>query len=219
MAVFMKIQFAGTLFGAALLFTAVGCGGGDNNLSPDAVTTDGRAFDASTRFANESDMLSWLRQEEKLAHDVYVALIDKAPPFTNISASEQSHTDAIKALLAQYGIPDPAANLAAGVFSIPALQTLHDSLVAKGTRSVLDAITVGLEIEELDIVDIREMRDVVVHAEVLTTLDNLERGSRNHLRAFWKQLQQNGGTYVPTHLSEAEFMAIATSPQEMGGAR
>ena len=214
----MKVQFAGTLLGAALLFTAA-CGGADN-LSPDAAAAaDGRTIDASTRFATEGDMLSWLRQEEKLAHDVYVALIDKAPPFTNIAVSEQSHTDAVKALLTQYGIPDPAANLAAGVFSIPGLQTLHDNLVAKGTRSVLDAIAVGLEIEELDIADLREMRDIVVHADVLTTLDNLERGSRNHLRAFWKQLQQNGGTYTPTHLSQTEFLAIATSPQEMGGIR
>ncbi len=213
----MKTAWFVILFGtAAGIASVAACGSNDGN-APDAALADSRVIDASTRFANEGDMLGWLRQEEKLAHDVYVALIDKAPPFTNISASEQTHTDAVKALLVQYGLPDPAANLAAGVFSIADLQTLHDALVAKGSRSVLEAIAVGLEIEELDIADIREMRDIATHADVLTTLDNLERGSRNHLRAFWKQLQQNGGTYVPTHLSQTEFLAIATSPQEMGG--
>lgn len=213
----MKRTIAALIFASTTLLAAA-CGDGQgNNDQPDAGSVaDARVTDASTRFASEADMLSWLRQEEKLAHDVYIALIDKAPPFTNIAASEQTHTDAVKALLLQYGIPDPAASLAPGQFSIPALQALHDALVAKGTRSVLDAITVGLEIEELDIKDIREMRDIASHADVLAMLSNLERGSRNHLRAFWKQLQQNGGTYTPTHLTQAEFDSIANSPQEMG---
>ena len=214
----MKRSLAVLLFASTtVLAAACGDGQGSNN-QPDAGTVaDARIIDASTRFANEADMLSWLRQEEKLAHDVYVALIDKAPPFTNISASEQTHTDTVKALLIKYGIPDPAASLAVGQFSIPELQALHDALVAKGIQSVLNAISVGLEIEELDIVDIREMRDIARNADVLDMLTNLERGSRNHLRSFWKQLEQNGGTYTPTHLTEAEFLAIATSPQEMGG--
>lgn len=212
----MNRTIAALIFASSTLVAAA-CGDGQGTNQPDATAlADARVIDASTRFASEAEMLSWLRQEEKLAHDVYIALVDKAPSFTNIAASEQTHTDAVKALLLQYGIPDPAANLAAGQFSIPALQALHDALVAKGTRSVLDAITVGLEIEELDIADLREMRDIATHADVLAMMTNLERGSRNHLRAFWKQLQQNGGTYTPKHLTQAEFDAIATSPQEMG---
>jgi hypothetical protein len=46
--------------------------------------------------------------------------------------------------------------------------------------------------------------------------DNLLRGSRNHLRAFMKVLVQQGGSYVPQYISQAEFDAIVNSPVETG---
>ena len=174
------------------------------------------AADASARFADEAALLRWLREEEKLAHDVYVALQGRSMIFTNIAASEQSHTEAVKTLLDRYGIPDPSAGRAAGSFADPALQSLHDALVARGRASSVAALQVGAEIEELDIADIREMRGVATHADVRATLDTLERGSRNHLRAFWRQLQMAGASYTPQHLDAAEFRAIAESASETG---
>ena len=96
------------------------------------------------------------------------------------------------------------------------MKSLYDALVARGSASNVAALQVGAEIEELDIADIREMRTVARSADVLATLDNLERGSRNHLRSFWRQLQMMGASYTPRHLPAAEFTAIAESAMETG---
>jgi hypothetical protein len=210
-----------TLLTLALTASLSACGdpgGSGNGNRTDAAPYDAPtvAADASTRFADEAALLRWLREEEKLAHDVYVALQGQSGAFANIAASEQTHTEAVRSLLVRYSIPDPAAGRAQGSFADPALQALHDALVAQGRASVVAALQVGAEVEELDIADIREMRTVARSADVLATLDNLERGSRNHLRSFWRQLQMMGASYTPRHLPAAEFTAIAESAMETG---
>jgi hypothetical protein len=45
---------------------------------------------------------------------------------------------------------------------------------------------------------------------------NLTRGSRNHLRSFDRTLRQMGQTYTPEFISQAQYHAIASSPQEKG---
>ena len=196
-------------------------GNGGNGGNRDAAAYDAPAYDAATadgsaRFADEAAMLRWLREEEKLAHDVYVSLQGRSMVFTNIAASEQSHTEAVRTLLDRYGIADPSAGRAAASFADPALQALYDTLAARGGTSNVAALQVGAEVEELDIADIREMRGVATHADVRATLDSLERGSRNHLRSFWRQLQMAGAGYTPQHLDAAEFRAIAESAPETG---
>lgn len=166
--------------------------------------------------ADEAAMLPSLREEEKLAHDVYVALDAQAPQFANIAASEQTHTDAVRTLLERYNLADPAAGRAAGSFAGPAFMALYTQLVTAGQRSTVEALRVGVEIEELDLHDLAEMQPKADHSDVANTLSNLARGSRNHLRAFWSQLTAAGGTYTPRHLDEATFRAIVTSPQETG---
>ena len=53
----------------------------------------------------------FMREEEKLARDVYLTLYDawRLAPFANISVSEQKHMNAMLLLLRKYGLPDPAA--------------------------------------------------------------------------------------------------------------
>ncbi len=57
----------------------------------------------------EIDDLVYLREEEKLARDVYLHLYNTWGQwiFENIAASEQQHMDAVKTLLDRYGIHDP----------------------------------------------------------------------------------------------------------------
>lgn len=57
----------------------------------------------------ESTSLVFMREEEKLARDVYITMINKwgSKIFSNISTSEQTHMDAILMLLNKYNIPDP----------------------------------------------------------------------------------------------------------------
>jgi hypothetical protein len=162
------------------------------------------------------DGLIFMREEEKLARDVYEFLGAKwnLAIFGSIAASEQTHTDSIATLLTRYGIPDPAVNTARGEFTIPALQTLYDQLVVLGSRSVVDALTVGAMIEDLDIVDLQNRATSV--PDIQAVYENLEKGSRNHLRSFVAQLAQNGATYTPQYLTQAEFDEIVSSPVERG---
>ncbi len=160
-----------------------------------------------------------MREEEKLARDVYTELGSQwdVQVFTNIAASEQTHMDAVKALLDKYGIDDPAATTAPGEFTDPALQTLYDQLVAKGSGSLIDALTVGATIEDLDIADLRASASAA--ADVQSVWDNLETGSRNHLRAFTSQLERNGATYTPQYISQADYDAIVAGGTETGSGR
>ena len=106
----------------------------------------------------EAEGLIFMREEEKLARDVYLTLYDQwnIPIFQNIARSEQTHTDAIKNLLDTYGLVDPMVNDKIGVFVNPDLQALYDQLVEMGSQSLSDALKVGIAIEEIDILDLKK---------------------------------------------------------------
>jgi hypothetical protein len=82
----------------------------------------------------EAKGLLYLREEEKLARDVYAQLyaVPGSHVFARISQSEQRHFDALKVLLDRYGLSDPAADKGVGLFSDGGLQTLYSDLVTKG---------------------------------------------------------------------------------------
>ena len=160
--------------------------------------------------------LAQMREEEKLAHDVYATLGDQwgLRVFSNIAASESTHTAAVKTLLDRYGLADPSDGLAAGEFSDPAMQSLYDTLVAQGSESLVAALTVGATIEDLDIADLQTLATDT--PDIALVYANLEKGSRNHLRAFTKQLDKNGATYTPAHITQEQYEAIIDSDMERG---
>lgn len=162
--------------------------------------------------------LMWMREEEQLARDVYVALGElwDLRIFDNISRAETAHVEAVSGLLDLYGLDDPAAGNDTGTFTDPALQRLYDQLVEDGSRSPEKALEVGALIEELDLVDLAARSAATDTAEIATVYANLERGSRNHLRAFVSQLDSRGVTYAPTQLDSATFEAIVSSDTERG---
>ncbi len=166
----------------------------------------------------EKSSLLQMREEEKLALDVYSKLYDvwKVTAFNNISQSESTHTNAVKSLLDRYDIADPAKT-EAGKFSSPELQKLYDTLVAKWSQSLLDALIVGATIEDLDIYDIQTQSKSIDNEDILLVYQNLERGSRNHLRSFMRQITKNWGSYTPQYISQENFDSILNSPQERGG--
>ena len=159
-----------------------------------------------------------MREEEKLARDVYQALSEMwdLPIFANIADSEQTHTDAVGDLLYRYGIRDPMADDVPGVFEDPTIQALYDDLVDQGSQSLVDALIVGATIEDMDIVDLKLRRTGI--ATIDDVYANLEKGSRNHLRAFIRTLERQGGEYTPSYLTIAEYEAIIGSPTERGRA-
>lgn len=167
----------------------------------------------------ETEALTTMREEELLAKDVYVALyaLYNVPVFNNISKSETQHASAVGSLLVKYSLPDPALNHVAGVFVNADLQALYTSLLAQGSTSLISAFTVGATIEDLDINDLHNHIALDVdNKDILFVFGNLERGSRNHMRAFNRQLKAQGVTYTPRFISQEYFDQIISTPNETG---
>ncbi|MCA9264990.1 MAG: DUF2202 domain-containing protein [Planctomycetales bacterium] len=134
----------------------------------------------------ETADLLHMREEEKLARDVYRAMAAKydAPIFANIAASEQRHMDAVKTLIDRYGLVDPVGNNPEGVFTDDNLQTLYDQLVARGEESLIEAYQVGVDIETLDIDDLNVAIAATDNPDIQQVYGSLLAGSQNHLTAF-----------------------------------
>ncbi len=162
--------------------------------------------------------LLFMRDEEKLAHDVYVTLYARwgAAVFTNIAASEASHTAQIASLLARYGLSDPAAGNGVGVFTDPALQALYNQLIAQGSVSLSAALNVGDLIEGTDIRDIQTRLAAVTHSDIAQVYTNLLSGSYNHLRGFVSALAGIGVTYTPQILDQATYNSIISGTSGRG---
>ena len=195
-----------------------------NNGNGQARTADRSAhvFDPNTAPAlnqEEMDGLAFMREEEKLARDVYLALYDQwgVPVFQNIAGSEQAHMDSILMLLEQYDLADPAAGLGAGEFSNPLFQSLYEELLGQGSLSQAGALTVGATIEELDIVDLQARLAQTENEYIVQVYNNLLAGSENHLRAFVSNLErQTGIVYQPIYLNQEAYQAIMNGSAGQG---
>lgn len=164
-----------------------------------------------------------MREEEKLARDVYLALADHYRPrpeaatlvalFGNISRSEQQHMDRLKALLAAAGLADPVDGAETrGRFTDPVLASLYADLVATGLTSLPSALKVGALIEETDIDDLNRAMAATRQTTLLSTYGGLKCGSGNHLRGFVAPLQSEGSVYAAQVLTPAEVAAILADP-------
>lgn len=166
----------------------------------------------------EARGLIHMREEEKLARDVYLYFADlySSRIFSNIARSEQQHMDAVKALLDRYAIEDPVVDDSPGTFTDAAFDSLYQGLIAQGSESEVEALLIGAMIEDLDIADLQEELYVSDNEDVDTIYQNLMKGSRNHFRSFTFALSQWGETYRPQYLSQDEADAIIQSPMERG---
>lgn len=165
----------------------------------------------------EKNGLVFMREEEKLAHDVYLKLYEKfnLPIFNNISQSEKTHTEAVKTLLDRYQITDPTSD-EVGVFSDQVLQSLYDELLSESI-SVESALKAGALVEEVDIVDLEKYLNETDNQDIILVYNNLLKGSRNHLRSFVKNIQrQTGEEYIPQKLEAVYYEEIVGSDIERG---
>ncbi len=163
--------------------------------------------------------LIFMREEEKLAHDVYTAMYDQygLKIFVNIAASELKHTEAIKMLLDRYGLEDPVGENGPGEFTNEDLQTLYNDLIESGSQSLIDALLVGLAIEEIDILDLEEAMAGTELPDLLMVYGNLLKGSHNHLRAFVSVYEsQTGEVYAPRWLGQEAYDEILSEDSGEG---
>jgi hypothetical protein len=167
----------------------------------------------------ESEGIIFMREEEKLAHDVYMAFADlyDQPIFSNIAAAELTHMTAVLGLIETYGLDDPADDSPSGRFENDELQSLHNDLIEAGSVDLVSALEVGAIIEEVDILDLEEYLAATTNPDIIRVYENLLHGSENHLRAFVSQLESAGIDRVPTHMDLAAYQAILASGMERGG--
>jgi len=166
----------------------------------------------------EKDDLLTLREEEKLARDVYLYAFDKyaLDISNNISQSEQKHMDKILFLLNRYDLADPASTTR-GVFNNAELQTLYNDLTTQVDISELEALKVGATIEDLDIKDIEVFENRTDHNDIIDVYSKLKCGSRNHMRAYYGELVDNGFIYIAQFIPATQLAEIITSSNEQCG--
>jgi len=165
----------------------------------------------------ELSTLLHMKEEEKLAMDVYTALYAKwgRPVFLNISKAEKTHMNAVIYLLQNYGVDYTQTGIE-GEYTIPEFNTLYSELVTRGSVSIAEALKIGALIEEMDIKDLIESIGKVTNENIILVFENLQRGSRNHLRAFNRQLGWLDMNYTPVYLSQSAYDQIVSSPNETG---
>lgn len=166
----------------------------------------------------EIEMLLFVREEEKMAHDVYDLLSKnfKKPIFSKIAESEAVHMEKVLCLLLHFNIDDPAY-AEDGKFLNTEIQGMYNSLVALGSGSITDALTAGAIIEDFDISDISDWIALTENEAIINVFTNLICGSENHLVAFIEQLGSFDEGYDPDYISQVEFDAIISAGRQQCG--
>ncbi len=165
--------------------------------------------------AEEAEVL-YLREEEKMARDVYLTLAERwqLPIFSNIARAEQKHMDLVFRLVEVYDLIDPITDDTVGVFSNTDLGMLYDDFVITGAESLIAALTVGATIEDMDLADLYNLVELTDNRHITLVAYNLAKGSRNHLRAFLRALAAQGETYTPQYLNQEAFDAVLAADME-----
>jgi len=199
----------------------------DRSLVPELGKSQIGVLDAA-----EETHLIFMREEEKLARDVYLTLgkeYKDLKVFSRIDDAEQKHTDTMADMLALYGIEDPSTSDKIGVFTGEDygwyFTEKYNYLVAKAEDG-LKALYVGALIEELDMHDIAECPVVIqetygygeygcglAYTEETTirrAYESLIDGSGSHLRAYVKAIEDviGDGNYVAQYLPQGVVDSI-----------
>lgn len=98
------------------------------------------------------------------------------------------------------------------------MQKLYNQLVEMGSKSLVDAIKVGLLIEELDIRDLKEKIAAIDNEDIIAVFNLLMDGSENHFRAFYSLWQRfSNEEYVPQYITVEEMQEILSGTTGKGG--
>ena len=166
------------------------------------------------------DALAHMGNEERLAHDLYMNLYNyykdnmglEIKQFYNIATnSETKHVSTVQSLVKRYdlNVSDftnvdanivesnnmSADNMPSGVYDIPAIQELYDTLYSMGVESQEDALKVGCMVEVTDINDLDEYIELAQESnasDIVAAFESLRDASYRHYWAFDKGLKNIG---------------------------
>ncbi len=146
----------------------------------------GFRIDPAPLTAAEAATAAFMREEERMSRDLYLKLAEKwnLTVFRHIASSEQKHFEAIGNILTNKNLPDPSAGKQAGVYAEPRLNTFYNELIAKGLKSIEDALAVGVAVETADIADLEAALKATTRTDLKRVYTNLMNASYNHLDAF-----------------------------------
>lgn len=183
-----------------------------SNSSHDNISQDIVAAPQEDLSQDEKDSILFMREEEKLARDVYLTLAEKhnVQVFKNISTSEQTHMDTMKAIIDKYKLTDSVKSDKRGEFNNSDFTNLYNDLVSKDSQNQIEALKVGATIEDLDISDLNK-RLLTNNQDVKLAFEKLRFDSENHIRAFVRNLKNQGGDYSPQYISQTDYQAIISS--------
>ena len=189
--VFSQVQFI-ILVVICGLVLLTGCTQ-DPELNAEVMLTEEKSAVSSVENLSEDEIssLMYMVEEEKLAMDVYAEMLQLygLVIFEKINQSELRHVEAVSNLIEKYGLENPIVDKLPGEFVNEELQLLYDDLITLGSVSKLQAINVGITIENKDIVDIQGYFDAVIESKNLEIVyTHLLNGSENHLAAFEQEL-------------------------------
>ena len=91
---------------------------------------------------------------------------------------------------------------------IRVFKNLYIELTVKSSDSLLAALLVGAEIEEIDILDILEALENFYNEDVQFVLIRLLQGSYHHLNAYVRVLARSGIDYQPLYLTTDQYEEI-----------
>lgn len=200
---FITAAVIGSMFFATASFAAGGPRSGDQST---------KTVEAEDLTTIEVSDLQFMREEEKLARDVYLTMDQywgtQTQVFAQIALSEETHTSTVNYLLEKFGVEDPVVNDTIGVFTNDELQALYNELVAKGKNSLIDGLLVGGLIEEKDMRDILAAINSTDERAIILAYSNLLDGSKSHLKAFVSVIEAQGLTYEAQVLDAEEIELI-----------
>ncbi|MEN8147424.1 MAG: DUF2202 domain-containing protein [Campylobacterota bacterium] len=174
--------------------------------------------------------LAYMWHEEKLAYDIYLEL-DKAvasPAHKNIAnMSEIVHMQYVEELVEWYDInisnladytveysKEELETMPTGIFAVPEIQTLYDTLYAEGNVSLQASLEVGCKVEVVDVNDLDHFISISTgNAALIDSFDFLREGSYKHYWKFHNTLIDEGVTEGCCSLG-AEFCKTDVYPQQ-----
>ncbi|RFO96418.1 hypothetical protein DIC66_14055 [Rhodoferax lacus] len=207
-----------------LLASLAGCGGGTGTASQPssdaniigtpsvAMLRASVANHPATAMSTEAAAsLAFMREQQQLLFEIYDLDVSvwNLPLFTNLRESASTTSESAKLLLDRYQQADPMYGLPSGTFKSPEFQALYEKFANVTRENLIEALTVSIEMEELNVRELSDQKaQVVNNADVLIIYDSVLKASIGRLVAAMRELNQRGVSYVPKFITQAEFDAI-----------
>ncbi len=168
--------------------------------------------------AKERQYLLFMREEEKLALDLYMEMhrLWGLSVFKSVSGEEKEHMRAMLGLLRIYNLPDPVGNNPPGRFVNAHLRDLYQSLARQGSQSVEEALKACALQEEINMLDLMAASNASTQPKIREIYSELQRDSINHLRSFAHALEVLGVRYQGVKIPQQTVDAIIHGPMDRG---